>query len=387
MTKIHKKKYIDKNVYEKALERIEYLYELYDDIVVSFSGGKDSTAMLLCAIDVAKKLDRLPVKAVFYDEEAIHPPTIEYVERVAEMPEVDLEWYCLPVKHRNACSNEQPFWHCWHPDEKDIWVRDMPEGAITEHPRFEFGMSMQDFGTAHFKNTNKVVIQGIRTEESLRRYRAVAMKKDDNFIAKPDKGVYFAYPIYDWSSKDVWKLVEIKGADYNKTYDVFNKTDQYGNLLRQRVCPPFGEEPLRGLYIYAECFPEMWHKMLGRVKGAATAARYGNTEMYSDGSKKADQVSWQDHVKNTLETFSGKDKAKVAKVLNSAVSAHRKKTNDPIPEERPHPLTGLSWIFLSRIVTRGDFKGRVIQMLSAESTKELHRLGMTLDEARIKHGK
>ena len=90
MTKIHKKKYIDQNVYEKALERIEYLYEVFDDVVVSFSGGKDSTAMLLCAIEVAEKIGRLPVKAVFYDEEAIHPPTIEYVERVRNDPKVDL---------------------------------------------------------------------------------------------------------------------------------------------------------------------------------------------------------------------------------------------------------------------------------------------------------
>ncbi len=387
MTKIYKKKYIEQDVYHKALERIEYLYECFDDVVVSFSGGKDSTAMLLCAIEVAEKLGRLPVTAVFYDEEAIHPPTIEYVERVAAMPEVNLEWYCLPIKHRNACSNEQPFWKCWEPSEKDIWVRDMPECGITEHPRFEYGMSMQDFGIAHFKNTNKVVIQGIRTEESLRRYRAVAMKKDDNFICKPDKGVFFSYPIYDMSSGDVWKIVEIKNADYNKTYDIFNKTDQYGQLLRQRVCPPFGEEPLRGLYVYAECFPEMWHKMIGRVKGAATAARYGNTEMYSDGSKKSDQVSWYQHVKNSLETFDGKNKKAVAGFLNKAVNAHKNKTNDPIPEDRPHPLTGLSWLFLSKMVTRGDFKGRVVQMLSHESAGELNRLGITLEEAVRRHGK
>lgn len=385
-TKIHKKKYIDLNVYEKALERIRYCYENFDNVAVSFSGGKDSTATLLCTIDVARELNRLPVKVFFYDEEAIHPPTIEYVRRVSQMPEVDMEWYCLPVKHRNACSNEQPFWHCWDPKDKDVWVRDLPPEAITEHPRFVYGQSMQEFGIAHWKNTNTVVLQGIRTEESLRRYRAVAMKKNENYISKPEQGAYFAYPVYDWSSKDVWKLVQIKGADYNKTYDILNKTSMHEHFLRQRVCPPYGEEPLRGLWVYAECFPEMWHKMIERVPGAATAARYGNTELYSTGYK-PEHTSWKDHVQNVLETYNKKDRRKVASSLNAAISQHRKKTNQPIPEDRPHPVSGLSWEFLSRMVTRGDFKGRVVQMLSAEAEKTCRDMGITMREAKERYGK
>jgi predicted phosphoadenosine phosphosulfate sulfurtransferase len=385
MGRIHKKKYTEINVYERTLQRIEYLFSVYDDVVVSFSGGKDSTAMLLCTIDVARKLGRLPVKAVFYDEEAIHPTTIEYVERVRNMPEVDLEWWCLPIQHRNACSNEQPFWHCWHPKEKDIWVRDMPDCALTEHPRFEWGMSMQDFGLAHWKNTNKVVIQGIRTEESIRRYRVVARKKEDNYLSTPTKGVFFAYPIYDWSSTDVWNLVKVKNADYNKTYDIFNRTDLHEHFLTQRVCPPFGEEPLRGLHMYAVCFPEMWHKMINRVKGAATAARYGNTELYSQGFKPED-VDWRKHIENILESFSGQDRADVSDALNRAIKAHQRRTNDPIPESDGHPLTGCSWKFLSKMVTRGDFKGRVIQTMTQQGEKSRQKLGITLAEAESIYG-
>lgn len=387
MVKIHKKKYIDSDVFDKAKERVRYLYNNYEDVVVSFSGGKDSTALLLVCLDVAKELNRLPVNAFFYDEEAIHPPTIEYVQRVSEMEEVNLDWYCLPIKHRNACSNEQPFWQCWDPDFKHLWVRDMPPQAITEHKRFVNGQSMQDFGIKHYQYTNKVVVQGIRTEESLRRYRVVAMKKNENYICKADKGAFFAYPIYDMSSVDVWRVVDIKNADYNKTYDIFNKTNQYNQLLRQRVCPPYGEEPIRGLYIYAECFPEMWHKMINRVAGAATAARYGNTDLYSSGITKPDNISWVKHVGNIIDSFSGKNKAFIAKSVNYFISRHKQLTNDPIPEKQCHPLSGISWEFIVKAATRGDFKGRVRQVMNKNSADTLKKLNITLEQAKEKYGK
>lgn len=386
--KIRKKKQLKTNVYEEACERIRYLYQRFDKIMVSFSGGKDSTAMLLCAIDVATELGRLPVECVFYDEEAIHPPTIDYVKRVAARDDVLMHWYCVPIKHRNACSNESPFWRPWDPECEDKWVRPLPDDVpiITEHERLEPWMSMQDFGVAHFKNTGYCVIQGLRTQESLRRYRVVAMKQKDNYIASPESGVYFAYPIYDMSSEDVWTMVKKKGEDYNRTYDILNRTDMYNDLLRQRVCPPYGEEPLRGLYVYAQCFPEMWHKMIDRVPGAATAARYGNTELYMN-SKPPEGVTWRQHVQNIVDTFDGKHKKQVEAALNAALRHHKNKTNMPIPEDQSHPVSGLSWAFLVKMATRGDFKGRILQQLASQAQGAQNKMGMTAKEAKAKFGK
>jgi predicted phosphoadenosine phosphosulfate sulfurtransferase len=66
MGKIRQKEYLDANVYDKAIERINHIYDSFDKIVVSFSGGKDSTAVLNCVLNVARERNRLPLKVVFF---------------------------------------------------------------------------------------------------------------------------------------------------------------------------------------------------------------------------------------------------------------------------------------------------------------------------------
>ena len=133
MARARQKAYSDKSVLDAALDRIRYLYQCFDNIEVSFSGGKDSTCVLNLALKVAREIGRLPVVANFFDEEAIHPTTIEYVQRISENPDIDLKWYALEFKHRNACSNEEPYWYCWDKSKVDLWVRPMHDRAITSH--------------------------------------------------------------------------------------------------------------------------------------------------------------------------------------------------------------------------------------------------------------
>ena len=383
---IRKKEYLEKNVWEKSLERVEYLYQNFDKVVVSFSGGKDSTAVLNATLEVARKLDKLPLEVVFFDEEAIHPPTIDYVKRTYDLDEVDLKWYCLEFKHRNACSNEEPFWYTWDKKEKDKWTREMPEEAITEHKNFKKGMTFQEFAPYLYDRTEGRVamLTGIRTEESLRRYQVIARKKNDHFInskAENRQNQYRAFPIYDWNSTDVWLAVHKFEWDYNKTYDIFNQTKMHNKFLIQRVCPPFGEEPLRGLWVYAECFPDMWHKMLNRVKGVATAWRYANSELYSNAKTKPDHITFRQYLKVILESYSAKPRNDVKKTINQYIRYHKSKTSQPLPEDEPHPVSGASWQFLCRVTMRGDFKGRQTSSLTALAQNQRKKLGISEKEA------
>lgn len=390
MSRVRKKEYSEQDVFDAGLERIKYLFTAFDNVVVNFSGGKDSTCVLNMTLLVARELNKT-FTVNFFDEEAIHPPTIEYVQRVSKTEGIDFKWFCLEFKHRNACSNEEPFWYCWDKNKKDLWVRDLPvnEYLITEHPKFKKEMSFQEFSSLlpEINAGSTVILTGVRTQESFRRMKAVSSKKNDNYIAR-NGNVAHAHPIYDMSSEDVWLCVNKFGWDYNRTYDIMNKTKLFNGFLAQRVCPPFGEEPLRGLWMYSECFPEMWHKMLSRVDGVATAWRYANTELYGYGKQtKPENITFREWAEVILESYDTVDIIAVKKNVNSIIKRHYDKTNDQIPDESHHPLTGTGWNFICKLITKGDFKGRTGPQLEGNAITAQQKLGIhTFDEAVLKFG-
>ena len=75
------KKPLQQNVYEALQERLAFLFENFDNIFVSFSGGKDST--LLLELTLAYQREHCPQKriGVFHqDFEAQYSATTEFVE-------------------------------------------------------------------------------------------------------------------------------------------------------------------------------------------------------------------------------------------------------------------------------------------------------------------
>lgn len=357
---ILKKQETDTDVLTAALDRMRTLYDRFDKVVVSFSGGKDSTACLNLALQVARERDQLPLDVYFWDEEAIHPETVDYVARVAAMPEVRFKWLCVPIQHRNACSRRHPYWYPWAPEDRERWVREMPPEAITDLPGFKRGMSVPDIAHTVYGPEHGTVadVRGIRASESLRRYRSVATRERDNWINKPRAGYsYPVSPIYDWLTVDVWTAPHRFGWDYNRAYDVMAAAGIAAN--DQRVCPPYGEEPLRGLWMYAECWPDLWHRMIARVPGAATAARYSRTELYGFGDSVCPPgLTWRQYTYQLLDLYPDDQRAAIARSIRGLMREHKSKTRRPIPEKEPDRLTGISWRFLANIVMRGDLKGR-----------------------------
>ena len=372
--KMLKPKEIDKNVYELAIERIEESYRRFDTVGVSFSGGKDSTTVLNLVLEVATRKKRLPLEVLFYDEEAIPPDTIDYVRRIYNRPDIKMRWYCIPIKHRNACARSQPFWYTWNKDKKDLWVLPLPPEGLTELKNYTDGK----YGWGHMMDLDTLVwpvedygtvgqLMGIRAQESMTRLRAVIRRETNNYIIKShpehtpfpqNDNVWKVYPIYDWKTEDVWTAPRKFGWDYNITYDLFDKIGL--TPLQQRLSAPYGEEPLQRFATYKQCWPEMWEKLIKRVPGANTAAIYSKTKLYGFGGvqQKPEDMTWHDFIKYIVEKWDPKVRKTVAGRVKTEINIHYSKTTDPIPDKDPHPLSGISWKHLVMLASRGDFKQR-----------------------------
>ncbi|MDL2342577.1 phosphoadenosine phosphosulfate reductase family protein [Deinococcus sp. MIMF12] len=385
---------VEQDVLTLARERLHVLFERFDHVSVSFSGGKDSTIVLNLALEVARELGRTPLDVVFWDEECIYSENVDYVRRVAADPDVALRWMCVPVKHRNACSSESPVWSPWAPEDRHLWIRDLPPEAITEIPGYDYHdpanrLSVPEVSGLLFPPTlgNVVQLLGIRADESLIRRAAVSRRAVDNYIVKDTGGyggannlqhagnVWKAYPIYDWRTEDVWLAPKRFGWDYCRVYDLMDKLGF--SPPRQRLAPPFGEEPMQRLDQYHQCEPELWDRMVYRVPGAATAKRYSRTELYAFGEvpEKPPGITYEAWLRDLVQAnFPPKEAAQVSKAIRSHLRMHYRKTADLLAPTADHPLTGYSWSFFIKIAMRGNFKDRRQPNIGRRPPEQVQRM-------------
>lgn len=316
------KKYLDINVYEAVQERLKFVFENFENIYVSFSGGKDSGLLLNLVLDYKRRHGIKRKIGVFHqDFEAQYQTTTDYVTRMFENNLNDIEpyWVCLPMGSRCAVSNYQMYWYPWDKTEKNSWVRPMPAFSYIineENNPFDFykyKMTQEDlyaeFGKwyARTHEGKTICLLGIRADESLNRYRAYAnerkrMVKESKWTAEKGKNFYNGYPLYDWTTKDVWVANGKYDFDYNKIYDLFYKAGL--SINQMRVASPYHESAKESLNLYRVLEPATWIKVVSRVQGANFGAIYGNSKAL--GARKftlPEGHTWRSYVKFLLATL------------------------------------------------------------------------------------
>ena len=332
------REYTNDNVYEAVQKRLKYIFEEFDNIFVSFSGGKDSGLLLEMTLDFQKKHYPNKKIGVFHqDFEAQYSFTTEYVERTFERikDEVEPYWVCLPMATRTAVSNYEMYWYPWDDTKEELWVRPMPKHpyVINMHNNpittYRYRMHQEDlskqFGRWYritHDNKKTICLLGIRADESVQRYSGIFRKKygydGKCWISRQFKDVWTATPLYDWSKSDVWHANYLFNYDYNKLYDMYYKAGL--TLDQMRVASPFNDYAKDSLNLYRVLEPEMWGKLVGRVRGANFGAIYGKSKALAYKKLTLPEGhTWESYTKFLLDTLPARIRNNYVKKFKTSI--------------------------------------------------------------------
>lgn len=369
------KKYRDVDVLQAARNRIKETFDSVERVYLAFSGGKDSSVMFHLVMEEAIARNQ-KIAVMLIDFEAQYAETVAHAEEMWAMyrDHIDMHWICMPMLLRNAVTNFEPRWTCWDEEKRDLWIREKPMWAKTEAdypfavPGMEFEEFIVLFGEWYGEGKKTAGFIGIRAQESLHRYCAVATWEKRNmtlngrrWTTKVVGETYNVYPIYDWLTEDIWRFhARYPDRPHNEIYDKMNMAGV--KLSQQRLCQPFGDDQRRGLWLYHILEPETWFKLVVRVNGANSGALYveetGNIMGYNKITKPAGHT-WKSFCNLLLQTMPKKTREHYVYRFKKFIYGWHKRGYSSIPEEAPPELEAKcwapSWRRMCKVLLRNDY--------------------------------
>lgn len=357
------------NVLDAAQQRIAWVFDTFPRIYVSFSGGKDSTIMLHLVMSEAKKRNK-KVGVLFVDLEGQYKLTIEHIKSCYDLyaDYADPHWVCLPIILRNAVSQFAPRWCCWEPEMENLWIRKKPDMASkTAYPFFRERMEFEEFVPAFGRwfggDKLTACFVGIRTDESLNRWRTIAAGKKQCMEGKRwttwvGENLWNIYPIYDWKTADLWTWhAKHPEAPYNKLYD---RMYQAGLTIHQmRICQPYGDDQRKGLWLFHIIEPETWARVVARVVGANQGALYASESGNILGNMKITKPAghtWESFARMLLDSMPAKTKEHYENKILVFLKwyADRGYLNG-IPDDGPIEKGNPNWKRICKALLRNDY--------------------------------
>jgi predicted phosphoadenosine phosphosulfate sulfurtransferase len=257
------------------------------------------------------------VGVMILDNEANYEYSLTFMHSIIQknLDLLDVYWCCLPITLPCTVSHYAVEWQCWGEKDKDRWIRPMPQQEyivnIDNHkfPFFWENMNYDEFwdsfGEWYANGERCASLIGIRTAESLNRYRAIMNKRKEMlhgeiWTKRNGQHVFNCYPIYDWRTEDIWTANAKFDWEYNALYDIFYKAGvPVGNM---RVASPFMSESKSSLGLYRVIDAPVWAKLCARVQGANFVATYGKQLGYKS-FKLPKGHTWKSFVKFLLDTL------------------------------------------------------------------------------------
>lgn len=271
--------YTENNVFDEALSRINMLFDTHEEVIVCMSGGKDSTVLFNMALIVAREKGRLPLKVFWVDQEAEWQHTVDYMDSVMRMPEVEPYWYQVPFDFPNNLSQQNKTLRAWDESAKDKWIHPRSDISIHESP---IDMSKYGRDDAFYilvrqlptKITDKscAVLVGMRMTESPRRRMSItgtaAKWHGVTWCTNPIGNTRKFWPIYDFTDDDVWTAIAKNHWRYNEVYDIMYRWGVPKKMMR--VSALIHETAWHSLEMLQEFEPRTYNRFVARVPGTHT---------------------------------------------------------------------------------------------------------------------
>lgn len=379
---------LGKTVLEAARGRIAASFDAFSRLYVSFSAGKDSTVLLHLAAEEARRRGRR-IGVLLVDLEGQYQLTIEHGLTMLKLYKdvVEPYWVALPISLRNAVSDYEPKWTCWDPGARKSWIREPPKIAITKPPEgwdwFEPGMEFEDFvprfGEWYAGGELCGCMVGIRTVESLNRWRSLAHRSKSKFLdwqwsTWVTGTTYNLYPIYDWKTEDIWVYHGRTRLPYNRLYD---RMYQAGvPLHNQRICQPYGDDQRRGLWLFHLIEPDTWTRVVARVNGANSGALYAQDAGNILGNRKVTRPeghTWESFARLLLESMPQPTAEHYRNKIAVFIKWWSERGYPEIPDEMDAKIEAArrapSWRRICKTLLRHDWwcKGLTFSMTKASS--------------------
>ncbi len=202
---------------EKSKEIIREALEKFDEPVVAFTGGKDSTLILWLTKQVCEESAKEMPECMFINEGSVFDEVLEYVEKIKREWNLKIQ----TVENEDVMKQAKKVGDTVFVEElnktnqKELKRIGFREKSFVFNPEsFEGNHLMKTVAMNEFIVSNGIdaVITGIRWDEQ------EARKDETYFSPREDPEHIRIHPILHFREKDVWQILRGKNIPVNKLY-------------------------------------------------------------------------------------------------------------------------------------------------------------------------